>query len=118
VDDDPALGDVLTEALQKRGYAVCTASDGLEALAEVIANPVDLVLLDGAIPGVNTPQALVDEIQKRKPDLSVILLVGPTSTLEIGEAAGSGVRDILRKPFNMAQLLQVIETALAKRHVA
>lgn len=118
VDDDPSLGDVLTEALQKRGYAVCTASDGLEALAEVIANPVDLVLLDGAIPGVNTPQALVDEIQKRKPELSVIMLIGPTSNLEIGEAAGSGVRDILRKPFNMAQLLQVIETALAKQHVA
>ena len=118
VDDDPALGDVLTEALQNRGYTVCTASDGLEALAEVIANPVDLVLLDGAIPGVNTPQALVDEIQKRKPNLSVIMLVGPTSNLELGEAAGSGVRDILRKPFNMAQLLQVIETALAKQHVA
>ncbi len=118
VDDDPALGDVLTEALQNRGYTVCTAADGLEALAEVIANPVDLVLLDGAIPGVNTPQALVDEIQKRKPHLSVIMLAGPTSNLEIGEASGSGVRDILRKPFNMAQLLQVIETALAKQHVA
>ncbi len=118
VDNDPALGDVLAEALRNRGYSIRTAADGLEALAEVIANPVDLVLLDGAVRGVNTPTALVDEIQKRKPSLAVVLLLGPTSDLEIGTASGSGAREVLRKPFNVAQLFDVIETALAKKNVA
>jgi len=118
VDNDPALTDVLAEALRNRGYAIRTATDGLEALAEVIANPIDLVILDGAIPGVNTPLALADEVQKRNPELSVVLLLGPTATLEVGPPIGNGSREVLRKPFNVAQLFQTIETALARRHVA
>jgi signal transduction histidine kinase/ActR/RegA family two-component response regulator len=118
VDDDVELRDVLAEALKNRGYTVRTAADGLEALAEVIANPMDLILLDVGIQGVNTPVALVDEIQKRKPNVSIVMLLGPTSNWDEGVASGPANREVLRKPFNVAQLFQTIETALLKRSVA
>ena len=118
VDEDADLRDVIAEALRNRGYTIRTASDGLEALAEVIANPADLVLLDGAVSGVNPSTALMDEIHSRKPDLPIITLVGPNSKLDVDSMAGKQRCDVLYKPFNVAQLFQVIESALANRHVA
>ncbi|MBX3179302.1 MAG: HDOD domain-containing protein [Candidatus Hydrogenedentes bacterium] len=116
VDQDTELRDVLAEALRGRGYQVTTAADGLEALAEVIANRVDLVILDGGVPGVNAPQALVDEIQRRKPTLPAVLLLGAASPPDL--AAGAGPRQILRKPFEVAHLFQMIEQSIAARSVA
>lgn len=116
VDNDSELREVLAEALRNRGYRVQTASDGLEALAEVIAHRVDLVMLDSGVPGVNAPQTLIDEIQKRKPELPVILLIGASAPPE--PATGSGPRTILRKPFEVAQLFRTIEESIASRHVA
>lgn len=116
VDNDAELRDVLAEALRSRGYRVQTAADGLEALAEVIAHRVDLVMLDSSVPGVNAPQALVDEIQKRKPDLPVILLIGAAAHYE--DSGGSAPRQVLRKPFEVAQLFRTIEESIAARDVA
>lgn len=140
VDQDADLRDVLAEALRGRGYRVKTASDGLEALAEVIANPIDLVMLDGAVPAANAPAGaegeyggqaggirsggasmqptLVDEIQRRKPDLPVILLLGASVPHDAEPGIGAGARQILRKPFDFSQLFATIEQSIAARHVA
>jgi DNA-binding NtrC family response regulator len=118
VDNDSELRDVLAEALRSRGYRVRTASDGLEALAEVIAHRVDLVMLDGNVPGVNAPQALVDEIQKRRPEVPVILLVGAAANVEDVAAYGGATRQVLRKPFEVAHLFRTIEESIASRNVA
>lgn len=118
VDSDSELREVLAEALRNRGYRVRTASDGLEALAEVIAHRVDLVMLDGNVPGVNAPQALVDEIQKRRPDIPVILLIGASADYDTAVGFGAGARQVLRKPFEVAQLFRTIEESIASRHVA
>jgi CheY-like chemotaxis protein len=118
VDNDSELREVLAEALRSRGYRVRTASDGLEALAEVIAHRVDLVMLDGNVPGVNAPQALVDEIQKRRPEIPVILLVGAAANVEEVAAFGGVTRQVLRKPFEVAHLFRTIEESIASRNVA
>jgi len=138
VDADSALRDVLAEILRNRGYRVKTASDGLEALAEVIANPLDLVLLDGAVPAADAPnppgsadseydgdpgtqlhQTLVDEIQRRKPDLPAILLLGASTPDDVGPGIGMGSRQVLRKPLDMTQLFSTIEKSVAAaRNVA
>ncbi len=118
VDNDSELREVLAEALRSRGYRVRTASDGLEALAEVIAHRVDLVMLDGNVPGVNAPQALVDEIQKRRPEIPVILLVGAAANIEEVAAYGGASRHVLRKPFEVAHLFRTIEESIASRNVA
>lgn len=118
VDNDSELREVLAEALRSRGYRVRTASDGLEALAEVIAHRVDLIMLDGSVPGVNAPQALVDEIQKRRPDIPVILLIGASVQLDENVGLGGVPRQVLRKPFEVAHLFRTIEESIASRHVA
>jgi putative nucleotidyltransferase with HDIG domain len=118
VDSDSELREVLAEALRSRGYRVRTASDGLEALAEVIAHRVDLVMLDGNVPGVNAPQALVDEIQKRRPEIPVILLVGAAANVEEAAAFGGATRQVMRKPFEVAHLFRTIEESIASRNVA
>lgn len=118
VDHDSELREVLAEALRSRGYRVRTASDGLEALAEVIANRVDLVMLDGNVPGANAPQALVDEIQKRRPDMPVILLIGAAAPYDDASSFGAGPRQVLRKPFEVAHLFRTIEESIASRNVA
>src|SRR5947209_16860309 len=50
VDDDEAIRQTLAELLEEEGYQVATAADGLEALAQVVAAPPALILLDISMP--------------------------------------------------------------------
>jgi DNA-binding response OmpR family regulator len=53
VEDQPEIRTIVEKYLIKEGYAVLTASDGLEALAIFNSNTVHLVLLDVMMPGID-----------------------------------------------------------------
>jgi CheY-like chemotaxis protein len=75
VDDDPMILELLTAVLTPRGYQVVTAQNGGEALMLLEASPVDVVLLDVAMPGVDGMSAL-RRIREVHPALPVIMLTG------------------------------------------
>jgi signal transduction histidine kinase len=101
-DDDPNVRQFITEALQNSGYRSIATADGPSALAILdTKTPVDLLLVDFALSGMNG--ATVARLsQERRPDLPILIITGYADQ-DTFETRDSGV-PVLRKPFKRAQL--------------
>jgi two-component system alkaline phosphatase synthesis response regulator PhoP len=113
VDDDDRIRRLVQFNLQRAGYRVSTAADGLEALDQIGQERPDLVLLD-----INMPRLDGIELLRRlraDPDtaaLPVILLTAKAQDEDILEGKRSGADYYLTKPFSPVELLSVIREAL------
>jgi two-component system, OmpR family, response regulator MprA len=105
VEDEPAVREVVTELLQDEGYAVREASDGLQAIDELQADNIDLVLSDVRMPRLDGP-SLARRLRGRGHAVPVVLM----SAVDV-EVDLPGVR-FLPKPFDRDHLLHVIGSAL------
>ena len=117
VDPNQDLRDVLSAALENRGYQTRTAEDGLEALATLLGFPVDLVLLDLAVSQVQGVPPL-RYIAERFPALPVVVTSSFASSEEAQAARQLGARGYLPKPFEVERLLGEVEHILRSRNVA
>src|SRR5206468_11333537 len=78
VDDDGALRHALTSLLDQAGYRTDQASDGSEALRKLQQHPVDLVLLDIGLPGVNGLDVLAHARSQAAPPRVVMMTADDT----------------------------------------
>ena len=81
VDDDPSLLRLMTLRLEGEGYQVISADCAETALTLLAKHPVDVVLSDLRMPGLDG-MALFDEIAKRSPGLPVVLMTAHGSIPE------------------------------------
>ncbi|HEC36149.1 MAG TPA: response regulator transcription factor, partial [Anaerolineae bacterium] len=116
VDDEATTRVSLAEVLRLEGYEVVTASSGEEALGTLAAqSPFDLMVLDLKMPGMDGLQ-LTEAVQKRSPDMVIILLTA-FGTLETAiQAIRRGAHDYLLKPCPVPQILESVRKGLSKRH--
>jgi len=107
VEDDAALRETVAEILVDAGYAVSSAGDGKEALAEALARHPDLILLDLMMPIMNGWQFRA--AQQRRPDLAgvPVIVMSACSDLD-GESDLGEVAASFAKPFDIAELLEGI----------
>ena len=110
VDDDPAILEAVTVALVPP-YKVLTAENGIEALGIVAQEMLSLVLLDYMLPDASG-LALLHAIQRIAPSLPIILMTGFGSEDVAVESFRSGVRDYLKKPFSIPNLVAGVERIL------
>lgn len=109
IDDDLPLRGMLAAALRQHGYLVLLAGDGGEGQRALTIHHPDIVLLDLAMPDVNGwdfLQRLRETGHLGKVPIVVVsahLRVEPQALLQLGVAA------ILPKPFNLDELMQLIE---------
>jgi two-component system nitrogen regulation response regulator GlnG len=117
VDDEESVRWALTKALERAGYAVDLAADGPSGSAAA-ANPVvDLVLLDVRLPG-RDGLAVLRDLRTRRPDLPVIMMTA-YGTLQVAvEAMKHGAYDYIGKPFDVDEVLLVVEKALEAHALA
>ena len=111
VDDDPAVRESLAHVLTSEGYAVLTASNGVEALEVTTQHPVDLVLLDLNLPkknGWDTFELMI----KQNPQLPVIIITARPNQLFPALASGAGA--LMEKPLDFPKLLQTIHDLLSE----
>ncbi len=114
VDDEPAVRLFLAEQLREANYSVATAASGEEALAYLEDKPIDLVLLDLRMPGMDGIQTMA-EIRRRPLPPEVIMLTA-YATLDVAVAAmRQEGADLLVKPCRAAELLTSVHRALLKR---
>ncbi len=113
VDDDDLFRDMLTDTLAYHGYTPYAVQNGQQALVELENGPVDVVISDIRMPGMDGIQ-LLKEIKEKHPDLPVILI-----TAFLGESE-SGGRDetveadgFLRKPFEADQIVALLRSLSA-----
>ena len=110
VDDEPKVVELVTAMLTSKGFTVTTASDGVEALTKVRERPPDILLLDIMMPkmdGASLAEKLRESSATRR-----IPLVFLTGLVNAGETKRRGDHLYLGKPFDTAQLLEVIERAI------
>ena len=119
VDDNEMNRDLLTRRLERQGYQVTVAVDGLQALEILDQADFDLILLDIMLPVMNGYQVL--EHLKADESLSQVPVIIATS---LDEAAGKarcmalGAEDYLTKPFNPVMLKSRIRDCLARHNRA
>jgi two-component system sensor histidine kinase/response regulator len=116
VDDTVANLQLLGSFLQKNGYQINVAQNGLRALEAVKAMPPDLILLDIMMPemdGYETCRQLKADLETK--DIPVIFLTAKTEPQDIIKGFKLGAVDYLVKPFNAEELLARVKTHLELR---
>jgi len=110
VEDDEDTREALEEILSGEGYAVVSASDGLEALARMIGGDVpSLIVLDVMLPEMNGIEFLrARRMHPRLAATPVILLSGMGDDLDGLTGAALNVREFLRKPVMPQRLIDAV----------
>jgi CheY-like chemotaxis protein len=104
VEDEEDLREMIREALELNGYAVVTAQDGRQALAQLTGiQQLCLVLIDLLMPGMNGWD-LFEELRRRS-ELDHVPVVVYSS---VSERAPAGVTRVLKKPLTFGELLSTV----------
>jgi two-component system, NtrC family, sensor kinase len=110
VDDEDAFRISLGKRLATRNLGVLQAANGEECLAVLDKEPVDVVILDVKMPGMDGIETL-HHIKKRHASTEVIMLTGHATTQDGIEGIRSGAFDFLTKPVEFEHLLGKISQA-------
>lgn len=114
VEDEPSLQKLLEYQLKKIGHEIVVAADGKQALASVKSDRPDLVLLDVMLPVMGGFQVLRQlQEDKNTSDIPVIMLSAKGQQHDIAAGIEKGVFDYITKPFNIPNLAERIDKALA-----
>ncbi len=109
IDDDCAIGDMLTEALTQEGYGVLRAYSGTEALYLLNKSRPDLILLDLMLPGLSG-----EEVLSHIENIPVIVLSAKVDVQDKVNLLLGGAADYMTKPFDLKELLARITVQLRK----
>jgi two-component system, OmpR family, response regulator ResD len=113
VDDEPAIGDVVSRYLERAGYDTCVAHDGPEALELAGAASPDLVVLDVMLPGIDGLEVL-RQLRNGSPRPSVILLTAKGEHSDRIDGLQRGADDYVVKPFSPAELVARVDAVLRR----
>jgi signal transduction histidine kinase len=113
VDDEAHFRETIAKRLSKRGITPEQAASGGECLAILDKKPMDVIVLDVKMPGMDGIETL-RHIKKKSPRTEVIFLTGHSTTQEGVDGIKSGAFDYLTKPIELEQLLGKIKQAYEK----
>ena len=113
VDDEDLVRNMARTALERCGYTVELAADGLVAVQAVTARPAyfDAVLLDLTMPAMNGDEAL-KEIHAIRSDIPVILSSGFSETEALHRFEHRGLAGFLQKPYTASVLARKVKQAI------
>jgi len=116
VDDDAAIVGFVGEAMANAGHEMRAVLDGDEAVVVAHAEPFDAAVVDLRLEGRNGLQVIAD-LYGIDPALAVVLITGFMGfAVPIEAYVRARPFEFLEKPFTMAQIVAVVERALAARH--
>jgi len=119
VDDSVTVRKVTSRLMERNGYEVATAKDGVDAMGQLQDIRPDVVLLDIEMPRMDGFEVLRsvrrDESLK---DLPIIMITSRTGEKHKQQAMELGVNEYLGKPFQEASLLSTIEEVITRAKAA
>ncbi len=115
VDDEPKLVDMYRRLLERLGYQVLTATDGLSGVAQVRAHrdAIAVCILDLTMPGISASRTF-DLMRAERPDLKVLIASGFSPEGDARTLLARGCVGFLQKPFTVAELRDKLRELLAE----
>ncbi|MDG4576478.1 MAG: response regulator transcription factor [Defluviicoccus sp.] len=113
VDDDRNILTSVSMALEAEGFVVRPFSDGVEALASMLRDPVDLAVLDIKMPRMDGLE-LLNRLRQQS-DVPVIFLTSKDAEADEVQGLRLGADDYITKPFSQRLLLERIRAVLRRR---
>jgi two-component system response regulator HydG len=106
VDDNPSMAKTLADIMSVKGFEVYAANSGLEALAIMQSQPIDILLTDVIMPDMNGVE-LYRKTRKSFPKLTTILMTAYAADDIIDQGLAEGIKTVLTKPLDIDFLLVV-----------
>src|SRR5260370_6016969 len=116
VEDEAPRRQAMAEQLGDRGYHVEQADSGEAALAHLADFAFDIIITDLRLPGVDG-SAVVEAAVARYPEIIAIVVTGYGTVKDAVEAINRGATDFVSKPFQIDELLHVLDSALEQRRL-
>jgi two-component system nitrogen regulation response regulator GlnG len=110
-DDDRSIRTVLTQALGRAGYQVRSTSNAAMLWRWVEDGEGDLVITDVVMPDENGLD-LIPRIRRIRPELRIIVMSAQSTLITAVKAAQRGAFEYLPKPFDLKELMSVVQRAL------
>jgi len=112
IEDDPNVAEVVTRYLEREGYVVEAADDGLEGLQRALSDPPDLVVLDLMLPALSGLE--VCRQLRAKAPIPVIMLTARGEEVDRIAGLELGADDYVAKPFSPRELTARVKAVLRR----
>ena len=110
-EDDKAVREFVTRALQHRGHEIVGVEDGLLALEVLQHRDFDLLVTDIVMPGMDGI-ALALKLAKDKPNLRILMMSGYSAERQRAHNLDELIQKVLPKPFTLIEICDAVEAAL------
>ena len=110
IDDEPQIRSMLTLMLERDGYEVVEAPDGVEGIKAYRQHPADLIITDLIMPNKDGIGMIID-LKKEFPDVKIIAMSGGGLNKPDGYLKGAkklGASCTLTKPIDREEMLQAV----------
>src|SRR3984885_7224752 len=116
VEDEAPLRQAIAEQLSDRGYQVAQAVSGEEAIARLADFAFDIIVTDLRLPGISG-SAVIEAAVARYPHIIAIVVTGFGTVKDAVETIKRGAWDFVSKPFQIDELLHVLDSAIEQRRL-
>jgi len=114
VDDERSIVEIISYNLQKEGYEVITAYDGMQGLKTALSENPDLILLDIMMPKLDGFE-MCKRLREKKIQTPVIMLTARAEEVDKVLGFELGADDYVTKPFGVRELMARVKANLRKR---
>ena len=114
-DDNDVAQRLCRRVLEKAGYSVLTASDGLQAVDVALTQHPSMILMDVAMPGIDGLEAM-RQIKEAVPTMPIVIASAHSMASDRERFLAAGADNVLSKPFRLADLVAIV-AMLAQKQV-
>jgi DNA-binding response OmpR family regulator len=115
VDDDDAVRDMMTETLDRKGFAVVAAASVTEALKLIMTESFDVLLTDLHMPNPSDGFAVITAMRHTQPEALTLLVSGYPDVKGAMDAILLEADEIIQKPFDSRRLADLVHDKLLNR---
>lgn len=116
VEDEADVAAAMAAALESSGYEPTIATNGNQAVKEIVTDQYDLVVLDIALPGIDGFEVLKQTRPKVK--TPVMMLTARSGVKDRVKGLTEGADDYLTKPFELSEFLARVQALIRRNSVA
>jgi CheY-like chemotaxis protein len=106
-DDNDVAQRLCKRVLEKAGYAVLIAADGLQAVDVALGQRPSMILMDVAMPGIDGLEAM-RRIKEQVPEMPIVIASAHSMASDRERFLAAGADNVLSKPFRLADLVAIV----------